>query len=82
MDVTKHRDDEPNCKGRVFGRESDAYVSVRPFAKGEPVCADDRVNEGEPFFFLYSTVFKRIKLRLPFTGFERALLAKINVAPA
>jgi len=45
------------------------------------VCVDDRVNYGEPFFFLYATIFKRIKLCLPFTGFEFALLTEINVAP-
>jgi len=66
----------------VFGRESDAYVSVRPCAKGEPIYMDDHANEGEPFFFLYSTVFKWIKLRLSLTGFERALLMEINVSPA
>jgi len=27
-DVRKHRDGEPDCVERVFGRESDAYVSV------------------------------------------------------
>jgi len=81
-DERKHRDDELYCKGRVFGRESGAYVSVRSYAKGEPVCADDRANKGEPFFFLYFTVFKRIKLRLALTGFERELLTEINVAPA
>jgi len=80
-DERKHRDEEPDCKGRVFERESDAYVSVRPCAKGEPMCTDDRANEGKPFFFLYSTVFKRIKLRLPHTGFKRALLTEINVTP-
>jgi len=32
--------------------------------------------------FLYQTVFKRIGLRLPFSGFERELLTEINVAPA
>jgi len=81
-DVRKHREGKPDCKGQVFGRESDTYVSVRPCSKGEPMCANDRANDGEPFFFLYSTVFKRIKLRLPLTGFERALLTEINVAPA
>ena len=81
-DVRKHQDEEPDCKGRVFGRESDAYVSVRPCTKGEPVCVSDHTNEGEPFFFFYSTVFKQIKLRLPLTGFEGALLTEINVAPA
>ena len=67
---------------RVFGRECDAYVSVRPCAEGEPVCVDDCVNYGESFFFLYATIFKRIKLRLPLTGFERALLTEINMALA
>jgi len=81
-DVRKHRDGKPDCVGRVFGRESDAYVSVRPCGKGEPVCSDEWTNDGEPYFFLYQTVFKRIKLRLPLTGFERALLIEINVAPA
>ena len=81
-DVRKHRDGKPDCVGRVFGRESDAYVSVRPCGKGEPVCSDEWTNDGEPYFFLYQIVFKWIKLRLPLTGFERALLTKINVAPA
>jgi len=81
-DIRKHHEEEADPKGRVFGRESEAYVSVRPCAKGEPVCVDARTNAGEPFFFLYATIFKRIKLCLPLTGFERALLTKINVAPA
>jgi len=36
----------------------------------------------EPFFFLYATIFKRIKLRLLLTGIRRALLTEINVALA
>ena len=67
---------------RVFGRECDAYISIQPCTVGEPVCADERANSGEPFFFLYATIFKWIKLCLPLTGFERALLTEINVAPA
>ena len=81
-DVIKHREDEAACMSRVFGRECNAYVSVQPCAKGELVCADDRTNYGEIFFFLYGTVFKQIKLRLPLSGFERALLTEIKVAPA
>jgi len=77
--VIKHREDEASCISCVFGRECDAYVSIRPCAKGEPVCADDRTNYGEPFFFLYVIVLKRIKLRLPFSPFERALLTEVNV---
>ena len=55
--------------GRVFGRECDAYISVR-------------ANEGEPFFFFYRTVFNRITQRLPFSSFEKELLTEINVATA
>ena len=40
---------------RVFGRECDAYVSVQPCTMGEPVCADERTNNGEPFFFYLGT---------------------------
>jgi len=43
---------------------------------------DDHADPEEPFFFMYSTIFKRIKLRLPFTGFKHALLTEVNVAPA
>jgi len=57
-DVRKHQDEELDSKGRVFGRESNAFILVRPCGKDEPVCADDRANEGEPFFFLYATIFK------------------------
>jgi len=80
--VRKHRKDEAEVKGRAFGRECDAYVSVRPYADGEPVCAANRTNDGESFFFLYAIIFKRNKLRFPLSGFERALLTEINVAPA
>jgi len=44
-DVRKHRDREPDCVGRVFGHESDTYVSVRPCTKGVPVCSDERTLE-------------------------------------
>jgi len=43
---------------------------------------DDRSNGEVPFFFFYQTVFKRIGMRFPFSGFERELLTEINVASA
>jgi len=46
------------------------------------VCADDRADLEEPFFFAYSTIFKMLKLHLPFTGFECEFLTEVNVAPA
>ena len=41
-------DREPDCVERVFARESDAEVSVRPCAKREPVCSNEWNNNGEP----------------------------------
>jgi len=81
-DWRAHLDSEPEFMGRVFGRECDAYISVSPCVEGEPVCVDSRANEGEPFFFFYQTIFKRIRQRLSFSSFERELLTEINVAPA
>jgi len=78
----KHREDEAASLLSMFWRECDAYVSVQPCAVGEPICANDRTNNGEPFFFLYATVFKRIKLYLSFSSFEWTLLTEVNVAPA
>jgi len=43
---------------------------------------DDRPKKGNPFFFMYQTVFKCVGVRLPFTPFERELLTEINTAPA
>jgi len=79
--IHQHLDSKPDFKGRAFGRECDAYISVRPCAKGEPECVDSRANDCEPFFLFYQTVFKCIRQHLPFNSFERELLTEINVAP-
>ena len=81
-DIRTYKEGEADEKFRVFGRELDIYVKVLPCKEGEPVCVDDRASPNEPFFFMYATVFKRLKLHLSFTGFERALLTEINVVPA
>jgi len=82
QDVITYKEAEDDDKCRVFGREHDAYESVLPCEKGKPVCADDRANPaGGLFFFMHSTILKQVKLRLPLTRFERALLTKVNVAP-
>ena len=46
-----------------------------------PICVDDRATNGVPFTFIYSAIFKRLRLRLPFTFFEKELLTELNVAP-
>jgi len=81
-DWRAHLDSEPEFLGRAFGRESDAYISVHPCVEGEPVCIDNHANEGEPLFFFYQTVFKRIRQHLLFSSFERELLTEVKVTPA
>ena len=48
---------------------------------GMPICVDDRATNGVPFTFIYSAIFKRLCLRLPFTFFEKDLLTEMSVAP-
>jgi len=79
-DWKDHTKSEPI--GKAFGKDDDAYISVRPCVPGEPVCVNNRSNNGEPFFFFYQTVFKHVGQHLPFNRFERELLTELNVAPA
>ena len=51
-----------------------------PYTLGEPVCGDERANNGVPFFYFYQVVFKCIGVHLPFSRFEKELPTEINVA--
>jgi len=82
QDLEDHRGDPRLYNFNAFCRTHDAHISVRPGRPGEPVCVDDRPRKGNPFFFMYQTVFKHIGVRLLFTPFERELLTEINTAPA
>jgi len=46
------------------------------------VCVDDKGNTGGLFCFIYTTLFKKVKLRFPFTCFERELLTELDIAAA
>ena len=81
-DIEAYKEGESSHKTRIFGKEHDRFVKALPYRKGEPVCIGESADSEDPFFYVYSTVFKRLKLRLPFTRFEHALLTKVNVAPA
>jgi len=48
---------------------------------GEPVCVDEVSDLEGPFYFVYSTLFRRLGFWLPFTPFERTLLTELNMAP-
>jgi len=65
-----------------FSREHDDKVSVRPCLPGEPICTDDQGSDDAPFCSIYTTMFKKVKLRFPFTRFERELLTELDIAPA
>jgi len=71
--------DEPNLS---FHKEHDEKLSVLPCPPDVPVCADDKGNNGELFFFVYTTLFKKVKLRFPLTRFERELLTELDIAAA
>ena len=81
-DWRDHVGDPSVYQHRAFARRHDVDISVRPCTLDEHVFGDERSNNGVPFFFFYQTVFKRIGMRFPFSGFERELLTEINVAPA
>jgi len=63
-------------------KENDDKVSVRPCPPGEPICTDNQGSDGDPFCFVYAMMFKKVKLRFPFTRFERELLTELDIAPA
>jgi len=70
--------DEPTC---ALDREDDSHLDVCIPPRDMPICTDDRANNGVPFTFIYSAIFKRLRLLLPFTFFEKDLLTELNVAP-
>jgi len=76
-----YRKSEHPKKNCLFGKEHDKFVKVMPCMEDEPVCCDESSDLDGPFYFIYSTVFKKLLLRLPFHSFERALLTEINTAP-
>ena len=67
---------------RAFAKRHDDDIVVLPCSMGEPVCGDERSNNGVPFFYFYQVVFKCVGVRLPFSRFERELLTEMNTAPA
>ena len=80
--IVTYRKSESCHQSRIFGREHEKFVRVVLCRVDKPVCCDESSDSEWPFCFIYSPVFKRLSLRLPFDGFEQALLTEINVAPA
>ena len=80
--VREHMGDSCSYDHRAFAKRHDDDITVLPCTLGEPVCGDERANNGDPFFYFYQVVFKSVGVRLPFSRFERELLTEINAAPA
>ena len=80
--IREHKGDSCSYDHRAFAKRHDNDIVVLPCALGEPMCGDERANDGVPFFYFYQVVFKTIGVRLPFSRFERELLTEINAAPA
>jgi len=80
--IAAYRKKQSCHPSRVFGKDHDKYVRMVACREGEPVCFDEAFDPEGPFCFIYSTLFRRLGFRLPFTPFERTLLTEVNVAPA
>ena len=50
-----------------FGRESDINFRIIPCREEKPVCCDESSDPYGPFFYFYTTVFKKVLLLLPCT---------------
>jgi len=80
--IREHKGDPCSYDHRAFAKRHDDDITVLPCTLGEPLCGDERANDGVPFFYFYQVVFKSVGVRLPFSRFERELLTEINAAPA
>ena len=80
--IREHKGDSCSYNHRAFAKRHDDDIAVLPCNLGEPVCGDERANDGVPFFYFYQVVFKTIGMRLPFSRFEKELLTEINAASA
>ena len=45
-----------------FSKEHDDKVSVHPCPPGEPICTNNQGSNGDPFYFIFTTMFKKVKL--------------------
>ena len=77
-----YRKSEHPKKKCLFGREENRFVRVVPCRVDEPVCCDEASDPDASFCLFYSTVYKKLLLRLPLYNLEITLLMEINTASA
>jgi len=51
--IREHKGDSCFYNHRAFARRHDDDIVVLPCTLGEPVCGDERANDGVPFFYFY-----------------------------
>jgi len=64
--IVLYRKSESCHKYCIFGREHNKFVRVVPCRVNEHVCCDESSDSEGPFCFIYSTIFTKLFLRLPF----------------
>ena len=65
---------------RIARSRDDEEFEYLPYASEERVC-DSRDMKDIKFIYVYKTLFKDLRVRLPFTKFECGVLVQMNVAP-
>ena len=66
----------------ILGRENSKGLKLVPCKEDKPICCDESLDPDGPFCYFYTTIFKKVLLRLPLYNFEKELFTKTNVAPA
>ena len=51
--IRKQKGDSCSYDHRAFAKRHDDDIAVLPCTLGEPVCGDERANDGVPFFYFY-----------------------------
>ena len=79
MAIREHKGDSCSYNHRAFARRHDDDIVVLPCTLGEPVCGDERANDGVLFFYFYKVVLKTIGVRLHFSRFEKAFVKAFDI---
>ena len=64
----------------IFSGKNDRGLKLVPCREDEPICCDESSDQDGPFCYFYTTVFKKVLLRLPLYNFKKELLTEINIA--
>ena len=69
--IREHKGDSCSYDHRAFARRHDEDIAVLPCTLGEPVCGEERVNEGILFFYFYQVGSRPSACACPSPGSRR-----------